>query len=175
MTDICICNYPIWMYDEKGEEYFALPIEIAKERGIQIRRDLGDLEIVVNRDDRDIIFLAIPFRTVKERNIEIPEIEIVDHDVLVGQDIISKQFMKLTWQKIIDEVVKKYDLRGHVVVAGCKPSEMVKELEFDLLGKEKEILRCSDKGIFTILHPMEEFLEKHILELKNKEIVSLKV
>lgn len=160
------------MYDENGEEYFALPIDVALERGIQIRKDLGDLEIIVNRDGRDIIFLAIPFRTVEVRNIEIPEIEMVDHDVLVGTDVIVKQFMKVKWQKVIDEIVKKYDLRGHIIIAGCKPSEMVKELTFDdLIGKEKEVLRCSDKGIFTALHPMDEFLGLHILELRNKEVV----
>lgn len=174
--ETCVCNYPIWMYDENDEEYFALPIDVAEERGIQIRKDLGDLEVIVNRDGRDIKFLAIPFKTVETRNIDIPEFETVDHDVLVGNDVIVKQFLKVTWQKVIDEIVKKYDLRGHIVIAGCKPSEMVKELGFDdLLGQEKEILRCSGKLIFVVFHPIDEFLEGHILELRNKKVVPKEV
>lgn len=167
---ICACNYPIWLYDKNDEEYFAIPVEVANEKGIEHRYDLGDLEIVINRDGQDIKFLAIPMKTISERGLEseIPEIEMVDHDsILSDGSIIVRQFMKVGTSKITDEFVKKYDVRGHIFIAGCKPSEMVKEKEFDYFGKEKEVLRCSEKGIFTVFHPIDEFLEKHIVELES--------
>lgn len=170
MTVICACNYPIWLYDKNGVEYFSIPVEIAKERGIEYRPDLGDLEIVINRDEQDIKFLAIPMETISKRGLEseIPEIEVVDHEsILSDGSTIVRQFMKVVWLKITDELVKKYDIRNHIFIAGCKSSEMIKEKEFDYFGKESEVLRCSDKGIFTVLHPIDEFLEKHIVELES--------
>lgn len=178
MTVICACNYPVWLYDKNNEEFFAIPVDVANEKGIQHRPDLGDFEIDINRDGQDIKFLAIPMKTIsdKTRSRElglgdgtdiIPEIEMVDHEtVLSDGSSIVRQFMKVVWLKVTDEFVKKYDVRGHIFVAGCKPSEIIKEKEFDdLEGKEKEVLHCSEKGIFVVLHPIDEFLEKHIVDL----------
>lgn len=174
MTTTCACNYPIWLYDKNDVEYFSIPVEIAKEKGIEHRPDLGDFEIAINRDGQDIKFLAIPMKTISEssRGLEsdiVPEIEIVDHESILSDDSsIVRQFMKVVWLKVTDEFVKKYDVRGHVFIAGCKPSDIVKEKEFDHLeGKEKEVLQCSEKGIFAVLHPMDEVLEKHIVELES--------
>lgn len=180
MTHICSCIFPIWMYKqvdgrEEEEEFFALPVEVAEERGIEIRDDLGDILLDIRRDGRDIKFVAIPFETVQDRGIEseIPEIQMVEHEISTkdGSSIV-KQFMKVTWQKVTDEfAVKKYDVRGHIFIAGCRPSEMVKEMGIDdLTGKEKEILRCSEKGIFSVLHPIDEFLESHIEELHSCDL-----
>lgn len=170
MTVICACNYPIWLYDKNNEEYFSIPVDVAKEKGIEYRPDLGDLEIVINRDEQDFKFLAIPMKTISERGLEsiIPEIEVVDHEsILSDGSTIVRQFVKVVWTKITDEIVKKYDVKGHIFIAGCKSSEMVKEKEFDYFGKENEVLRCSDKGIFVVLHPIDEVLEKHIVELES--------
>jgi hypothetical protein len=170
MTIICACNYPVWLYDKNNKEYFSIPFEVAEGKGIQYRPDLGDLEIVINRDSQDIKFLAIPMSTIEERGLqsEIPEIEMVDHETnLSDGTAIVRQFMKIVWLKISDESTKKYDVRGHIFIAGCKPSDMIKEKELDLEGKEKEVLHCSEKGIFVVLHPIDEFLEKHIVELEN--------
>lgn len=174
VTVICACNYPVWLYDRNDVEYFSIPVEVAKEKGIEYRPDLGDLEVVINRDGQDIKFLAIPMKTISERGLEseIPEIEMVDHEsILSDGSIIVRQFMKVVALKITDEFVKKYDVRGHIFVAGCKPSEIVKEKEFDYFGKKSEVLRCSEKGIFTVLHPIDEFLEKHILELESLKTI----
>lgn len=176
MTVICACNYPIWLYDKNNKEYFSIPVDIAKEKGIEYRPDLGDLEIVINRDGQDIKFLAIPMETMSEssssRGLEsdiIPEIEMVDHEsILSDGPTIVRQFMKVTWLKITDEFTKEYDVRGHIFIAGCKPFDMVKEKEFNHLeGEEKDVLRCSEKGIFVVLHPIDEFLDKHIIELES--------
>jgi len=177
MTD-CACNYPVWLYDKNDEEYYALPVNVANDKGIVRRPDLGDFEIVINRDGQDIIFLAMPMKTLNsssrgrdpEFRIEdiIPESKMVDHEVMLSDGTtIVKQFMKLIWVPTTDEFLKKYDVKGHIFVAGCKPSGLVKEKITDLEGKEVEVLKCSEKGIYSVLHPLDDYLEKHILELES--------
>jgi hypothetical protein len=159
------------MYDKDNKEYFAIPVEVAEERGIQ--RAESDIEVVVKVDDQDVKFLAIPFETARVRGIEIPEIDIVDHDIpigLLGKDFITKQFVKVKWHKLNDklndEYTKKYDIREHIVVAGCKHSDALKNKEFDELeGKEK--LHCTEKEVFSVLHPIDEFLNQHIMEIEQ--------
>lgn len=161
MTSICVCKFPIWMYDKNNKEYFAIPVEVVNEKGIQIRPDLGDTEVTVDIEGQDTKFLAIPFETVLERGIEIPEWEIVDYDIPVGLDgeYITKQFTKLTWKKpAVDSYTKKYEVKGHIVIAGCKHSEAVKTVDDE--GKDK--LQCTEKEIYSVLHPMDEFLNEHI-------------
>jgi hypothetical protein len=53
--------------------------------------------------------------------------------------------------------MKKYDVVGHVVFAGCELSEASKG--------EDGILACDEKSIFKVLHPAEEWIEKHVIEL----------
>lgn len=183
---ICSCLFPVWIYDnaKDDEEYFALPVEVIEERGIQIREDLGDLLIDIKRDGRDIKFLAIPFKSIEKygrKDVEesVPEIEMVDHEIVLSDGShLVKQFMKVTWQKITREDsekyhIKEYDIRGHIFSAGCEYSDVIKELEFDdLLGKEKEVLKCTEKDIYVVLHPINEFLEQHIVELKTDTNIS---
>lgn len=160
---ICVCKFPIWMYDKDNREYFALPVEIADERGIQ--RTISDIEVTVKIDGQDVKFLAIPFDTVAERDIDIPEIEMVEHDIpigLAGSDFITKNFVKLIWKKPTDEFTKKYEVQGHIVVAGCKHSETIK---VDEEGTEK--LKCTEKEIFSVLHPADEFLNQHIMDIEE--------
>lgn len=164
---ICVCKFPIWMYDKDNKEYFAIPVEVAEERGIQ--RIESDIEVIVKIDDQDVKFLAIPFETASKRGIEIPEIEIVDHDIpigLLGKDFITKQFVKLKWKKIDpDSYTKKYDIREHIVVAGCKLSDTLKEFDE---SEKKEKLKCTEKEIFDVLHPIDEFLNQHFMEIEIK-------
>lgn len=166
MSEVCICKFPIWMYDQNGKEYFAIPIEVVEEK--DIKRLPVDLEVTVDIDGQPVKFLAIPFETVAERGIEVPEIEIVDHDIPLGikGDYITKQFTKVKWNKITDDsYTKKYDLRDHIVIAGCKRSDALKNKKFDELeGKEK--LHCTEKEIFSVLHPMDEFLNEHFGEIE---------
>jgi hypothetical protein len=165
MTSICACNYPIWIYDSGGKEYFALPVEIAEDIGIRTQKEFGDLEVTINRDDQDIKFLAIPFETVSERDVEIPDIEIVDHE----SGGVIKQFMKVTIIKVgKGTYTKKYDVKGHIFIAGCEFSDTIKNMESDNMksdSKESESPKCIDKLIYEILHPIDEFIEKHIVEI----------
>lgn len=165
MTDICSCIFPIWVYDKNDKEYFAMPIEVMDEDGI--KKQKGDIEFVVNRDGQDIKFLAVPFESVGIRGIAIPETDTVYHDVKIGEkcdDVIAKQFTKLTWQKLDGKHFKKYDVRGHIFIAGCEPSDTHKEFD-ELEGKE--VLKCKDKTVYSILHPIDEFIDLHILELEQ--------
>ncbi len=167
---ICVCKFPIWMYDKDNKEYFAIPVEVAEERGIQ--RTESDIEVIVKIDDQDVKFLAIPFETASKRGIEIPEIEIVDHDIpigLLGKDFITKQFVKVKWHKLNDDYTKKYDIREHIVVAGCKLSDALKNKVFDEL-EGKEQLKCTEKEVFSVLHPIDEFLNQHIMEIESERI-----
>lgn len=157
MTSICACNYPIWFYDKNNEEYFGIPVEIANEIGIRTQKELGDLEVTINRDDQDIKFLAVPFKGIAERGVDIPDIEIVDHE----SDGVVKQFMKVTIIKIEKGTyTKKYEVKGHIFVAGCELSETNDS------DKSEEAPKCIDKLVYEILHPIDEFIEKHIVELK---------
>jgi hypothetical protein len=167
MTSICVCKFPIWMYGKNNKEYFAIPVDVAEEKGIQQRADLGDLEIKVDIEGQDTKFLAIPFETVISRGIEVPEWELVDYDIPVGLhgEYITKQFAKVTWKKpAVDSYTKKYEVKGHIVIAGCKHSETSKMFD-EAEGKEK--LQCTEKEIFSVLHPIEEFLNEHIGDIEQ--------
>lgn len=185
MTSICACNYPIWIYDSGGKEYFALPVEIAEDIGIRTQKELGDLEVTINRDEQDIKFLAIPFKDIAERGVDIPDIEIIDNE----SDGVIKQFMKVTIIKVgKGTYTKKYDVRGHIFVAGCEFSETIKssdkseaqstersEVERAPDESRGEAPKCADKLVYEILHPIDEFIEKHIVDLNNNEtIVNIK-
>ncbi len=199
--EICICLIPVWMYDENDKEYYSLPVQTIRAQNIRIRPDLGDVEVTLKREGRDIKFIAMPFETLKERGIEVPQSEMVDHEVpLSDGTYITKPFMKLTWQKILNFCgltgsnsigsstgsdstgsdcyhIRKYDVKGHIVSAGCHLSETIKEKKFDEIeGKEKEVLRCAnDKDIYVALHPIDEFLESHIEEIHMSDKKEIKM
>lgn len=164
MSSICVCKFPIWMYNKDNKEYFAIPVDVAEEKGIQ--RQPVDLEVTVDIEGQDTQFLAIPFETVIERGIEIPKWELVDYDIPVGigGDYITKQFAKVTWKDPTDEYTKKYEVKEHIVIAGCKHSEASKIFD-ELEGKER--LQCTEKEIFSVLHPVDEFLNEHIGDIDN--------
>jgi len=164
MTDICGCLYPIWIYDADGKEYFAIPAEIGRDIGMIKQENLGDIEVTINRDDQDIKFLAIPCADIIERGIDIPDIEMVDHEY----SGVIKQFMKVTWMRAgSGTYTKEYEVREHIFIAGCEFSDTIKRSEFDANSsdKENETLKCVDKSVYAILHPIDEFVDKHIVEL----------
>jgi hypothetical protein len=143
MTSICVCKFPIWMYGKNNKEYFAIPVDVAEEKGIQQRADLGDLEIKVDIEGQDTKFLAVGLHG----------------------EYITKQFAKVTWKKpAVDSYTKKYEVKGHIVIAGCKHSETSKMFD-EAEGKEK--LQCTEKEIFSVLHPIEEFLNEHIGDIEQ--------
>lgn len=162
-SDICICNYPKWVYDKYDKEYYAMPLSILDQSGV--KKQKGDIEFPLELDGNIVKFLAVPFTEVGNRGIPVPDIEAIYHDVSVGNDIISKQFMELTWQNLDGKHYKKYDIKNHLILAGCEASETSKQFD-ELEGKE--VLVCTNKKeIYKALHPIDEFLEKHILELES--------
>lgn len=158
MTTICSCIYPKWVIDEMGTEYFAVPTEVAQELGIQ--RHETDLILTINyngegisTDGKGIDFIAVPFDAIEDRQIYVPDTEVIEQEV----DGIVRLYMVVMWKEPIDEYVKKYDVRGHIFVAGCEPSHLKENEE----GK----LQCDEKSIFITMHPIDEWVDHHIVEL----------
>lgn len=113
------------------------------------------LMIIDGRDGMNIEYLAMPVEVIKDGDIRVPDI---DHEEAKGFDGVTRDYISVKWQEIKDGMVmKKYDVVGHIVYAGCEPSETSKE--------EDGTLVCIDKSIFTVLHPAEEWVEKHVIEL----------
>lgn len=103
-----------------------------------------------NRYDEQIEYLAIPKEIIKEKgDITLPEIEIIN--------LKGKEWMAVTWNTLSHNNVKDYDVNDHIVIAGCDISSMVEKE-----GK----LRCDEKKIYIVLHPMDEWLDHHVIELK---------
>ena len=111
--------------------------------------------IIDDREGRSIEYLAMPVEVIKDGDIRVPEI---DHEEAEGFDGVIRDYISVKWQEIKDGMVmKKYDVVGHIVFAGCEPSETSKG--------EDGALSCTDKSIFTVLHPAEEWVDKHVIEL----------
>jgi len=113
--------------------------------------------IVDNRDGKGIEYLAMPIETIKDGDIPVPDIE---YEETEGLDGIIRGYIAVTWQKVKDgDVVKKYDVVGHVVTAGCQLEEASK-------GEDGKLV-CDEKSIYVVLHPIEEWIEQHIIELPS--------
>lgn len=113
------------------------------------------LIIVDDRDGKEIEYFAMPIVTIQDEgrgfdNSSLPDMEVVETESLTG---IFGQYMKVTWQEPHDgAILKKYDVHGHIVTAGCP----------------EYALQCDAKNIYEVYHPMEEWIEFHIVELKKK-------
>lgn len=119
------------------------------------------LMVIDNRDDRSIEYIAMPIEVIKNGDISVPEIE---YEEVEGFDGIIKSYIAVKWQKIKDgDIVRKYDIVGHIVTAGCELSESSK-------GEDGK-LQCSEKSIYTVLHPAEEWVEQHVIELPPEKMV----
>lgn len=98
----------------------------------------------------------MPIETIENGEVSIPDIEYQETE---GLDGIVRGYMSVTWKPVQDgDVVKKYDVAGHVVTAGCQLEEATKED-----GK----LVCDTKSIYVVLHPIEEWIDHHIIELPS--------
>jgi hypothetical protein len=80
---------------------------------------------------------------------QLPDMEVVETESLTG---IIGTYMKVTWQEP-HSGTKKYDVRGHIVVAGCP----------------EDAQKCDVKSIYEVYHPIDEWISDHIIELKGKE------
>jgi hypothetical protein len=108
------------------------------------------LIIVDERDGKEITYLGMPIETIEEmEEFGIPDLEVIETESLKG---IIGQYMKVTWQKP-REKAKKYDVVGHIVTAGCP----------------EDALECDVKSIYEVYHPIDEWIDFHIIELKGKE------
>lgn len=120
------------------------------------------LMIIDNRDGKGIEYLAMPIDVIKDGDMPVPEI---DYEEAEGFDGVTRDYISVIWQKIKDgSVMKKYDVAGHIVKAGCEIPETSR-------GEDGQ-LQCTDKSIFVVLHPAEEWVEQHVVELpKMKEAI----
>ncbi len=113
------------------------------------------LMVIDKRDDEDIEYLAMPLEIIDTGIIPVPDLEIQDAE---GLDGIVRRYVAVKWKDITPDLhVKKYDVVGHVVFAGCELSETLKG--------ENGNLKCDTKSIYMVLHPLDEWAEKHIIEI----------
>ena len=109
------------------------------------------LIIVDERDGIEIEFFALPIETIKDGfgfGDTLPDMEVVDAESLTG---IIGTYMKVVWKEP-HSGTKKYDVQGHIVVAGCS----------------EDALECDVKNIYEVYHPIDEWIEYHIIELGKK-------
>jgi len=111
--------------------------------------------IVDKREGRNIDYLAIPNESIDSYggDIPIPRMDVVDHE---DSDKTVRKYVAVIWKDHEGDDVKTYDSNGHVVVAGCKKSDIT-EIE----GK----LQCSQKSLYRVLHPISEWSKHHIVEI----------
>jgi len=107
--------------------------------------------IVDKRSGKDIEYTAIPSQILKDMDGEIvnPIIEYREEEDLDG---ILREYMEVRWKDIDHNDINRYDVSGHIMYAGCPKDE----------------LKCDSKGVYTVLHPIDEWIKDHIIEL-NKQ------
>lgn len=116
--------------------------------------------IIDKRDSQDIEYLAMPLEVIEDGEISVPDIDVLDTE---GLDGIIRHYVAVTWKEVTPDLhVKKYDVVGHVVTAGCEISEASK-------GEDGH-LQCDSKDIYVVLHPLEEWIDKHIIELSPGKV-----
>lgn len=116
------------------------------------------LLIFDKREKQEVEYLAMPLEVIEKGELPVPEIDTVETE---GLDGITRYYISVTWKPVTPDMhVKKYDVVGHVVTAGCDLSEATK-------GEDGH-LQCDSKSIYVVLHPIEEWIEKHIIEIPCK-------
>lgn len=111
--------------------------------------------VIDGRDGNDVEYLAMPVEVIKDGDIPVPDIDVQETE---GLDGITRYYVVVKWQQIKPGMhVKKYDVVGHIVEAGCELSETEK-------GEDGH-LQCTSKNIYTVYHPIEEWIDKHVVEL----------
>lgn len=120
------------------------------------------LMVTDKRDGQEIEYLAMPLEIIDGGEIPVPDIEIQDAE---GLDGIFRRYVAVKWKDITPDLhVKKYDVVGHVVFAGCELSEALKG--------ENGNIKCDTKSIYKVLHPLEEWVENHLIEISPNKWVS---
>jgi hypothetical protein len=107
------------------------------------------------RNGQEIDYLAMPLEIIDSGIIPVPDIDIQHAE---GLDGIFRDYVAIKWKDITPDLhVKKYDVVGHVVFAGCELSEALKEKDGNI--------KCDTKSIYMVLHPLDEWVENHIVEI----------
>lgn len=117
--------------------------------------------ILDKRDGQDVEYLAMPLEVIEGGELPVPDIDTIETE---GLDGIVRYYVSVTWKPVTPDMhLKKYDVVGHVVTAGCELSETI---------QGEDGLQCDSKSIYVVLHPIEEWVEKHIIEISPGKIVS---
>ena len=117
------------------------------------------LMIIDKREAKEIEYLAMPLEIIDGAEMPVPDIEIQDTE---GLDGIFRRYVAVKWKDITPDLhVKKYDVVGHVVFAGCELSETLKE--------ENGNLHCDTKSIYKVLHPFDEWKENHVISISSSK------
>ena len=113
--------------------------------------------VIDKRDAKEVEYLAMPLEVIENGEMSVPDIDVQEAE---GLDGIMRDYVVVRWQDITPNMhTKKYDVKGHVVTAGCELSEAIKE--------EDGHLQCDSKSIYTVLHPLEEWMEQHVIEIPS--------
>jgi hypothetical protein len=98
------------------------------------------------------IYMSMPLEILGGMaELPLPDMEIVDE---IGFDNIKHKYMKVKWQDVIPSGAKRYNVNEHIVIAGCQEDQ----------------LSCDSKSIFAVSHPIEEWNENHMIELKENTV-----
>jgi hypothetical protein len=116
------------------------------------------LMITDKREGQEVEYLAMPLEIIEGGIVPVPDIEVQNTE---GLDGIKRRYVAIKWKDITPDLhVKKYDvIGGHIVFAGCELSEALKE--------DNGNLRCDAKSIYKVLHPYEEWIENHVVEIPS--------
>lgn len=114
---------------------------------------LYPLVITDKRYDTKIEYIAIPTEIFEDmQNIDQPEFEEVEEK---GFDGHFHKYIAVMWKDPKEATTKKYEINDHIVIAGC---------DFPRTNKGK--LKCYDKEIYVVLHPIDEWTEHHIVSIQ---------
>lgn len=96
----------------------------------------------------DVVHLSMPLEVIQGMSeMPIPDMELVED--VEGFDGKKGTYMKVVWREL-SSIAKKYNVNEHIVLAGCPEDQ----------------LSCNEKSIFEVYHPIGEWKEYHMLELK---------
>lgn len=118
------------------------------------------LMIIDKRDGQEVEYLAMPLEVIEDGELPVPDIDVLETEDLDG---ITRHYVKVTWKEVTPGLhVKKYDVVGHIVTAGCELSNATK-------GEDGQ-LQCDSKGIYVVLHPVKEWIDRHVIEISPGKI-----
>ena len=81
--------------------------------------------VIDKRDAKEVEYLAMPLEVIENGEISVPNIDVQEAE---GLDGIMRNYVVVRWQDITPNMhTKKYDVKGHVVTAGCELSEAIKK------------------------------------------------